>query len=60
MLLAFHFSHPFTIHQIVSLYAGHLQHPKTLEGILKNMIITDPMFPVPASVILGCCQFKGL
>ena len=41
-----------------TLYAGHLQQPKTLEGILKNMIITDPMFPVPASVILGCCQFK--
>jgi len=41
-----------------NLYAGHLTAPQNLENVLKNMIITDPMFPVPAAVILGCCTFN--
>jgi len=41
-----------------NLFAGHLKPPQTLENVLKSMIIADPMFPVPASVILGCCHFQ--
>ncbi len=39
------------------LYAGHLKATNNIENVLKNMIITEPMFPVPASVILGSCEF---
>ena len=39
------------------LYAGHLQQDHSIETVLKDMIITEPMFPVPASVILGSCSF---
>ena len=39
------------------LHAGHLEG-NDIENVLKNMIITEPMFPVPASVILGSCEFN--
>ena len=41
-----------------NLTAGNLEPPHDLENVLKNMIIHDPVFPVPASVILGSCAFK--
>lgn len=41
------------------LYAGHLSPAHELEGIVDTMLMKDPLFPVPSTLIEQACTFKN-
>ena len=41
------------------LYAGHLSPSHELEGIVDTMLMKDPLFPVPSTLIEQACTFKN-
>ena len=42
----------------VRLHAGHLEPPYDLKGLIGTMLMKDPVFPVPSSLIEQACTFN--
>ena len=42
----------------VRLHAGHLEPPYDLQGLIGTMLMKDPVFPVPSSLIEQACTFN--
>ncbi|MDE0576157.1 MAG: MBL fold metallo-hydrolase [Opitutales bacterium] len=42
----------------VRLHSGHLQPPYDLQGLIGTMLMKDPIFPVPSSLIEQACTFN--
>lgn len=42
----------------VRLHAGHLEEPYSLRGLIGTMLMKDPVFPVPSSLIEKACSFN--
>ena len=42
----------------VRLHAGHLLPPYDLQGLIGSMLMKDPIFPVPSSLIEQACTFN--
>ena len=42
----------------VRLHAGHLSLPHSLRSIIGTMLMKDPVFPVPSSLIEKACSFN--
>ncbi len=42
----------------VRLHAGHLELPHSMRSIIGTMLMKDPVFPVPSSLIEKACSFN--